>query len=342
MPSYRGKRVDTIIVFLTFVSLNVSYTLATRDTSTSSLAEEAMKARHAMWMVEYGRTYKDEAEKAHRFKVFKANINFIERSNKVTGNGKYLLETNEFADMSNEEFMAMYARSESMPSTAKKTSSFKYMNVTLINIPKEVDWNKKGAVTKIKDQKSCACCWAFSVVGAVEGIHQITTGQLLSLSEQQLLDCSSDKSDCNTGFKGLAFEYIIKNGGIATEDAYPYTAKKGVCRSVKPAVKITNFEVVPEDNEDALAKVVAHQPVAVSIDATKFQFYGGGVMQGKDCGTNLTHGMTLVGYGLTQDGTKYWLLKNQWGEKWGEKGYMRLERGTGACGVAKSAFYPVA
>ncbi|KAL6865158.1 hypothetical protein ACP4OV_016309 [Aristida adscensionis] len=342
MASYRCKKVAAIVALLTLVSLNVSYILATRAPSTSGLEEEAMKARHEMWMVEYGRTYRDEVEKAHRFKVFKENIDFIERSSRAAGNGKYPLKINKFADMSKEEFKAMYTRSNPVSSTtAKKVPGFKYANVTLTDLPEEVDWIKNGAVTKIKDQKDCECCWAFCVVAAVEGVHQIKTGKLLSLSEQELLDCTGKKNDCDRGRKNEAFEYIVKNG-ITTEDAYPYTAKKGSCQSVEPVVKITKYELVPRDNEEALLAAVAHQPVAVAIDASdKFDDYDDGVFLGKDCGALPNHAVTVVGYG-SHDGTKYWLLKNNWGEDWGENGYMRLERGTNACGIAKYASYPVA
>ncbi|KAL6865209.1 hypothetical protein ACP4OV_016360 [Aristida adscensionis] len=341
MASYHCKKVALIIPFLTFLALNISYTLANTEPSTSGLGEEAMKIRYEMWMVEYGRTYKDEVEKAHRFKVFKENIDFIERSNRAVGNGKYLLAINKFADMSNKEFMAMYTRSEPLSSTtAKNISGFEYMNVTLTDLPEEVDWTKKGAVTKIKEQKDCGCCWAFCVVAAVEGIHQIKTGKLLSLSEQQLLDCTGLTHDCTDGIKNRAFKYIIRNGGIAIEDAYPYTAKKGPCQYVKPDVMITAYKSVPRDDEDALAAAVAHQPVAVGIDVDNIKFYSSGVFLGKDCGDQPNHCLTVVGYG-THDGTKYWLLKNQWGESWGEKGYMKLERGTNACGIAKHASYPV-
>ncbi|KAL6888197.1 hypothetical protein ACP4OV_009223 [Aristida adscensionis] len=343
MASYCGKKVDAIVVVLTLVALNnVSYMLAARETSTGGLAKEAMKARHEMWMAEYGRTYKDEAEKAQRFKVFKVNADFIDKSN-AAGNGKYLLGTNEFADMSHEEFMATYARYKPIASGDKKLTGFKYVNVTLADIPDEIDWTKKGAVTKIKNQKECGCCWAFAAVATVESIHYIKTGQLLSLSEQQLLDCTGDKHNCKTGVTVSAFEYIIKNGGIATDDVYPYTAQKGKCNDheVQLAVKITSFEAVPRNNEDALAAAVANQPVAVNMDASKFQHYSSGVMSGHDCGTAMTHAVAVVGYGL-EDETKYWLLKNNWGEHWGEKGYMRLERGTGACGIDKEPSYPVA
>ncbi|KAL6888195.1 hypothetical protein ACP4OV_009221 [Aristida adscensionis] len=341
MASCCGKKVDVMARALTLVALNVFSMLAASEASTGGLSVAAMKARHEMWMAEYGRTYKDEAEKAQRFKVFMANAYFIDKSN-AAENRTYVLGTNEFADMSNKEFMGTYARYKPMTSWAKKLPGFKYVNVTLADIPDEIDWTKKGAVTKIKHQKNCACCWAFSATATVEGIHQITTGNLLSLSEQQLLDCSNENQNCNGGITAFAFEHIIHNGGIATEDDYPYTGVRGKCKQdVNLPVKITSYEAVTRKNEDALAAAVAHQPVAVSVDSRKFQHYNGGVMTAHGCSTTVTHSLVVVGYGL-DDGTKYWLLKNCWGEHWGEKGYLRLERGTGACGIDEEPSYPVA
>ncbi|KAL6865210.1 hypothetical protein ACP4OV_016361 [Aristida adscensionis] len=339
MASHGGNKLVLIVAVLTLIALNVSYTLEAREVANAP-DEEAMKARHKMWMVQYGRTYKDDAEKAQRFAVFKANADLIDRSNAM-GNGKYLFETNEFADMTNKEFMAMYSRYKPMPFGAKKLSGFKYENLTLLDIPKEVDWTKKGAVTNIKDQKKCGCCWGFAAVATVEGIHQIKTGHLESLSEQQLLDCSSRDNGCKGGDTNVAFKYIVDNGGIGTQDAYPYTAVRGWCKSIKSAAKITGYEDVPKNDEEALATAVANQPVAVAVDSNNFKHYKGGVMFGHECGTTLTHSMTVVGYGLEGD-TKYWLLKNQWSERWGDKGYMKLERGTGACGIGKLASYPLA
>ncbi|KAL6865215.1 hypothetical protein ACP4OV_016366 [Aristida adscensionis] len=315
MASYGSQKVVVIGASLILVALNFSYTLAAREASIGGVAEEDIKARHELWMVEYGRTYKDDMEKAQRFKVFKENADFIDRTN-AAANGRYLMATNEFADMSNEEFMAMYARYKPIPSGAKKLSGFRYENFTMLDAPEEIDWVKKGAVTKIKDQTKCGCCWAFTAVATVEGIHQIKTGHLLSLSEQQLLDCTAMDEGCTGGIMNHAFQYIIDNGGIATENDYP-------------------------NDEHALAAAVAKQPVGVAIDSSKFQLYSSGVMPGHDCGTTLSHSLTVVGYGL-EGGTKYWLLKNHWGERWGENGYMKLERGIGACGIDKEPSYPTA
>jgi cathepsin L len=181
----------------------------------------------------------------------------------------------------------------------------------------------------------------------VEGIHQITTGQLVSLSEQQLLDCTTGRNNgCRGGVMNYAFQYIANNGGITTEDAYPYVHAQGTCDSggMQPAATISGYQRVPANDEDALALAVANQPVSVGIDgeSRSFHLYGGGIMTADACGTHLTHAVTVVGYGVQQDGTSYWLLKNSWGENWGEGGYMKLERGTGVCGVALMASYPVA
>lgn len=183
-------------------------------------------------------------------------------------------------------------------------------------------------------------------MAAIEGLNKITTGQLVSLSEQQLLDCSTDggNNGCQGGWMDSAFQYITSNGGIATENAYPYTAQQGMCQTVQSAVSISSYQDVPSQDETALTAAVANQPVSVCVDSKSrdFQFYKGGIMTGDGCGNELTHAVTAIGYSTSEDGTQYWLLKNQWGEGWGEGGYMKLQRGTGACGVALKASYPVA
>ncbi|CAO2141123.1 unnamed protein product [Urochloa humidicola] len=323
----------------------ITCTIAVRDLPVSgNVVDGAMVARFEKWMAKHGRTYKDAAEKARRFQVFMANAIFVDSSN-AAGGKKYHLAINGFADMTHDEFMARYTGYKSVPAAGKKMPGFQYSNATLSATQQaEVDWRQKGAVTGVKNQEDCGCCWAFSAVAAIEGIHQIKTGQLVSLSEQQLLDCSSKSSDsCNVGGNmDKAFEYVISNGGITTEDAYKYTAIQDMCQSVRPAVTIRSYQDVPSYDEDALAAAVANQPVSVGVDANNFQFYDGGVMTADSCGTDLNHAVTVIGYGTAEDGSQYWLIKNSWGQTWGEGGYLTLERGANACGVAIQASYPVA
>ncbi|KAJ4702625.1 putative Cysteine protease [Melia azedarach] len=313
-----------------------------------TLHDSTMKEKHEMWMARYGRVYKDDAEKEMRFKIFKENVEYIESFNKA-GDKPYKLGINEFADLTNEEF-GPSRNGYKKNVRSSETVSFRYENVTAV--PASIDWTKKGAVTPIKDQGQCGCCWAFSAVAAVEGIHEITTGKLLSLSEQELVDCDTSGEDqgCEGGLMDDAFEFIIENKGLTTEAKYPYEANDGTCNKRKatpPAAKITGYEDVPANNEAALLNAVANQPVSVAIEASgsDFQFYSGGVFTGQ-CGTELDHGVTAVGYGTTDDGTKYWLVKNSWGTSWGENGYIRMQRDIGAkeglCGIAMQASYPTA
>lgn len=184
----------------------------------------------------------------------------------------------------------------------------------------------------------------------MEGITQLTTGKLLSLSEQQLIDCDRNDANggCDGGNKEMAFEYIVKNG-INTEDGYPYQEADLSCNATNEAVqaaRISGYEVVPMNNETALLNAVSQQPVTVSIDVNgdDFRYYSSGVFTG-NCGTNLTHDVTVVGYG-THDGVKYWLAKNSWGPDWGFNGYMLIQRDVkrpeGQCGIAMQASFPTA
>ncbi|KAI4371984.1 hypothetical protein MLD38_010272 [Melastoma candidum] len=326
-----------------FLVLGLLATLA----GARQLQELSLKERHEQWMSLYGRTYKDEAERSRRFEIFKNNFEFIESFNR-DGGKSYRLGINEFSDMTNEEFRAARNGYKNSPSRLSMGTSFKYENVTAV--PSGMDWRKKGAVTPIKDQQQCGCCWAFSAVAAMEGITQLTIGKLISLSEQELVDCDVNGEDqgCEGGLMDDAFQFIINNRGLTTETNYPYEGVDGTCKRNKEAshaASIKGFEDVPTNSEAALLKAAAHQPISVAIDASSSEFmsYTGGIFAGP-CGTDLDHGVTVVGYGTAADGTKYWLVKNSWGKSWGESGYIRMKRDVtaaeGLCGIAMQASYP--
>ncbi|KAK3121431.1 hypothetical protein QOZ80_8BG0653080 [Eleusine coracana subsp. coracana] len=330
------------LAILAFVCI-CSTVLAARELSDDDLA---MTVRHEQWMAQYGRVYKDATEKAQRFQVFEANVKFIDSFN-AKGH-KFWLGVNQFADLTNEEFRATKTNKGFKPSTVKVPTGFRYEHVSVDTLPTSVDWRTKGAVTPIKDQGQCGCCWAFSAVAAMEGIVKLSTGNLISLSEQELVDCDVHGEDqgCEGGLMDDAFKFIIKNGGLTTESGYPYTAADGKCKSgSNSAATIKGYEDVPANNEAALMKAVANQPVSVAVDGgdMTFQFYSGGVMTGS-CGTDLDHGIAAIGYGQASDGTKYWLMKNSWGTTWGENGYLRMEKDIsdkkGMCGLAMEPSYP--
>ncbi|XP_047341060.1 senescence-specific cysteine protease SAG39-like [Impatiens glandulifera] len=328
-------------------------TLSTRGAESRSIDEQSMVSRHQDWIMQHDRVYSNDVERLERFNIFKENVAYIDSFN-AAGNKTYKLAINKFADLTNDEFNkrnGFLLSNNRVRDSKVMNSSFMYENASFM--PTEVDWRKKGAVTPVKRQGNCGCCWAFSAVAAIEGITQIKTGNLINLSEQELVDCDIYGPDkgCGGGLMSHAFEFAINNGGLTSESNYPYQGTdQDTCKQnliTNNVATITGYENVPPNSESALQQAVSYQPVSVAIDAdgSEFRFYSGGVYTGESCSTNLNHGVTVVGYGVTEeDGTKYWLVKNSWGDNWGEEGYVRMARDVeaqeGTCGIAMNAAYP--
>ena len=222
-------------------------------------------------------------------------------------------------------------------------------------LPEYVNWVEQGAVSSVKNQGMCGSCWSFSAVGAIEGAFAIHSGELVEFSEQQLVDCDTKGAEpdmgCNGGLMDSAFAFEKTEKGLCTYQDYPYVGKQQTCADTScdnvEGSAVTGFvDVTPESNE-ALMEALTMQPVAIAIEADQlfFQFYRSGVFSSK-CGTNLDHGVLAVGYGTDEEsGSEYWLVKNSWGETWGESGYIRLVRDStkddaGQCGIMLMASYP--
>lgn len=313
-------------------------------------SDREVMSLYEKWLMKNGKAYNAIGEKEKRFEIFKDNLKFIDEHNSVD-NRTYKVGLNRFADLTNEEYRNMYLGAKmDRNRRLSKPKSERYAFQDGEKLPESVDWREKGAVGPVKDQGSCGSCWAFSTIAAVEGINQIVTGDMISLSEQELVDCDRTYNQgCNGGLMDNAFDFIINNGGIDSEEDYPYRAVDSTCdtnRKNARVVAIDGYEDVPTNDENSLKKAVASQPVSVAIEAggRAFQLYESGVFTGI-CGTDLDHGVAAVGYG-TDNGVDYWIVRNSWGPRWGESGYIRMERNlagksTGKCGIAIEPSYPI-
>jgi C1A family cysteine protease len=312
-----------------------------------SLAVPLSYPTFTTWAALHGRSYAP-TERDYRETIYNRNLVKIVRHN--GHNHSYWLTVNKFADLTREEFAKRVHGGYLNTSRPRNVDWSLVYNKRVSALPSSVDWTSLGAVTPVKNQGQCGSCWAFSTTGSVESAWFIKNGTLVSLSEQQLVDCSAAEGNqgCNGGLMDYGFQYIIDNKGLTTEAAYPYTATDGVCvKSGLPfGATIKSFKDVPTNSETALMTALVQQPVSVAVEADQdvFQLYGGGVMT-KKCGTNLDHGVLAVGYG-TLNNQDYWLVKNSWGADWGQKGYIMLGRGTqygatGQCGIQMDPSFPV-
>ena len=276
--------------------------------------------------------------------TFQDNKEYIENHN--SWNNHFKLELNEFADIHYDDWLFHSHFNENM---FIKEFALPVEKNIVDNLPDEVDWRDKNLVTGVKNQQQCGSCWTFSATGSMEGQHAKKTGHLISLSESQIVDCDVNGTDegCNGGFMDGAFKYVIANGGIETESDYPYQPVDNPCafNKTKVAAKFKGFHDV-EGGEAGLKEAVATiGPISVGIDASNpsFQFYKSGVYYEPDCSSSmLDHGVLVVGYGSTENGTNFWLVKNSWGESWGMNGYIKMARNKGNnCGIATQPSYPI-
>lgn len=311
--------------------------------------EERVSELFQQWKERHGKVYGYEQEAEKRFENFRDNLKYImEKNSKRNSWTEHVVGLNKFADMSNEEFREVYMSKMNKKISERRREKRKDV-MEPCDAPSSLDWRKYAIVTRVKDQGQCGSCWSFSTTGAIEGVNALVTGDLISLSEQELVSCDSTNEGCDGGYMDSAFEWIISNGGIDTESDYPYTGLDGTCNISKEktkAVTIDSYTDVAEE-ESALLCAVVKQPVSVAIhgSAMDFQLYTGGIYDG-ECSDNpddIDHAVLIVGYGSEGD-DDYWIVKNSWGTSWGIEGYIYIKRNTnlkyGVCAINAMASYP--
>ncbi|GAB6027591.1 hypothetical protein CHUAL_001834 [Chamberlinius hualienensis] len=304
-----------------------------------------------LFKIQYRKTYKDKNEEQYRMKIFNENKLIIATHNQKYRKGlvTYEMGINKFGDLLHHEFVELMNGYKNNSVNPRKGTT--YLSPSHVVVPDAIDWRTKGYVTPVKDQGECGSCYAFSATGALEGQHYRKTGKLVSLSEQNILDCSDDEgnSGCFGGTQAHAFYYIQLNHGIDTEEAYPYTGNGyNKCKFEKKDVGATlyDYQVVKQGNEEKLKEAIATQgPISVSIDASVYGFehYKSGVYYEPSCHPdNLNHAVLAVGYGTDAVGGDYYIVKNSWGTDWGQQGYIWMARNkNNNCGIANDATFPL-
>ncbi|EEF46275.1 thiol protease aleurain-like [Ricinus communis] len=291
----------------------------------------------------HGKRYQSEDEMKMRFAIFSENLDFIRSTNRK--GLSYTLAVNDFADLTWQEFQKhRLGAAQNCSATTKGNHK-----LTGVALPDTKDWREVGIVSPVKNQGHCGSCWTFSTTGALEAAYHQAFGKGISLSEQQLVDCAGafNNFGCHGGLPSQAFEYIKYNGGLETEEAYPYTGEDGACKfsSENVGIQVLDSVNITLGAEDELKEAVGLvRPVSVAFEVVSgFRFYKSGVYTSDTCGStpmDVNHAVLAVGYGV-EDGVPYWLVKNSWGENWGDHGYFKMEMGKNMCGVATCASYPV-
>nr|CAB16316.1 cysteine proteinase precursor [Vicia sativa] len=300
-----------------------------------------------LFMKDYSKKYSTTEEYLLRLGIFAKNM--VKAAEHQALDPTAIHGVTQFSDLSEEEFERFYTGFKGgFPSSNAAGGVAPPLDVK--GFPENFDWREKGAVTGIKTQGKCGSCWAFTTTGSIEGANFLATGKLVSLSEQQLVDCdnkcditkTSCDNGCNGGLMTTAYDYLMEAGGLEEETSYPYTGAQGECKfdPNKVAVRVSNFTNIPADENQIAAYLVNHGPLAIAVNAVFMQTYVGGVSCPLICSKRrLNHGVLLVGYNaegfsiLRLRKKPYWTIKNSWGEQWGEKGYYKLCRGHGMCGM---------
>ena len=284
-------------------------------TQLSEIQNPSVKDIFDKWSNLHGKNYATSEENTFRMRVFLRNWLEINRVNDLKLG--YTLGLNQFSDMTPEEFEAKYMGY--VPSSAPRDVELLSDGLTQAQ---SVDWRTKGIVNPVKNQGQCGSCWAFSAVAAIEGAMAQSTGKLDNYAEQQLVDCSKlyGNHGCNGGLMDNAFKYVMSKG-LTISANYPYTARDGTCNTqavAKKVAHISSFKDVSANDSDALKSAATQRVVSVAVQANAFMSYTGGIFNNPACGTQLNHGVSVVGYGQ-ENGTNFWIVRNSWGNTWGKR-----------------------
>ncbi|KAJ3436217.1 hypothetical protein M0812_18274 [Anaeramoeba flamelloides] len=312
------------------------------------------KSRFDKFTSLFTKNYGSEQERKERQQIFNDNYKKIQLHNHQ--HTDYKMKINHFADLTFNEFKQYYTLPEKTLPTEQekidlKIEEWKPNKFKNYELPDSFDWRDYGAVSNIKDQAVCGSCWAFSVIGALEGQLSLSKGKLTELSEQNVIDCTWDAKvpsyGCDGSDQWKGYEALMELGGVMSEEDYPYLAVTGYCGfdTSKKQLSIESYKFIPKTEEDVMQALYELGPLSVSYDVAESNvYYGGGYYYEPKCSTtDLDHAVLMIGWGnYNNDPSKpYWLIKNSWSTHWGDEGYMYISRKDNNCGFCTDATSPV-
>jgi len=328
---------------------------AASDPSDLDWKAKSFQPIFSQWTEEFEKVYSTATEELERLAVWIENHEFIEQHNSQDPPPTFTLQHNFFSDMSHEEYqqynkLGSYGRGIVSPNDLLEPRTHfpteETRRLSTVDIPEYINWIEEGAVTPAKNQGRCGSCWSFSAIGSIEGAKFLKDGELVSLSEQMMMDCDNTDSSCEGGIMETGFVWENREGGLCSESDYPYIATDRMmcwdanCTEV-PGTHVESFTRLNGGNVDELRQSIAIQPtsIAMAANSMEFQFYHEGVFNGT-CSHALDHGILAVGYGH-DDATAldYFLVKNSWGPAWGENGFFKISTfqeqpgDMGTCGI---------
>lgn len=270
---------------------------------------------------QYGKEYSTEQEKFRRYQIFKQNVIKAQKLSEKSPKAHY--GVTKFSDMTEEEFRYQYFLKYPLPLKNSPRDPQQQSN----SYPPQFDWNSKGKVTAVKNEGQCGSSIAYSVVESVESCWATAGHTLVDLSIEQMVMCGEGGS-CDGGwFYYDDWNYALLHG-LTEEGGFKNNCKQA------PVAKISKWVNVTESSEAVMqAWLYSNAPVSVCVDAANWQLYNGGIMTAGECGSEIDTCVQVTGW-LTANGTLAWNVRNDWGDDWGNNGYIWVQMGSNACGIA--------
>lgn len=318
------------------VFVNVFLSVLSLDPAPHVNEDSELYQKFQEFQTEFKKTYPTAEEAYERYQIFKSNHQAIFKHKVLNPKADYGVTF--FSDLTSEEFESTYLKmkspAENFDSLAINFLNLQDLDLGDMDFPQTFDWREKGINETVESQGVCWSCWAFTAVTNIESLYYIKYGEKIKLSEQQLIDCDTKNDGCKGGLMTTAYDYIMQAGGLMLEKDYPYADKKQDCafNKSKAVVNIQGYVRLTQSTKEITKALLKVGPLGAGLNGRFLQFYKGGVLDNPACNSDLTHAVVIVGYGVEETKTgkeEYWILKNEWGNFWGEKGYFRVKKTEG-------------